>query len=168
MRNLFVSAFTANLALLAVSYAMLPGRVALHFGSGGTPDSWGSKQAYVGVFLGVVIAIFALFSALPVLLRKVPGSMRRHPYRDYWTKAANRAELDRRNARHLLEFGAVSLAFLFWAEFLCLLAHTADPVRLNEPMLILGLAVFLLYTVYFSVKPIWMYRPPKVSSEKSS
>ena len=47
MRAICYVVFTANVLLMVVSLAILPDQVAIHFGRGGAPDSWASKEVNV-------------------------------------------------------------------------------------------------------------------------
>lgn len=161
MRIVFAAAFIANLVLLAVSYALLPDRVALHFGGGGLPNDLGSKEVYVAVFFGTTLFSFALFWCIPLLMRITPDSLLNLPHKEYWLSDENRPKMLRRLRDYMDGFGAVLFVFLFWVELLCLRAHFVDPIRLNEPAMFWGLGAFLVYTVYFCVKPLWLFRPPK-------
>ena len=44
MHRALIVVFVANLILMAVSLAVQPDQVAIHFGGGGQPDSWASKE----------------------------------------------------------------------------------------------------------------------------
>jgi uncharacterized membrane protein len=161
MRALFILAFAASLLLLAVSYSVLPDKVALHFGSGGTADNWGSKEAYVAIFFVSNLFSFTLFWCIPYLTRFTPDSLLSLPKKEFWLQKENRPEMERRLHSYFSEFGAALLIFMSWVEVLCLRAHFEEPVRLNESAMLVGLAIFFVYVMYFCVKPLWLFRPPK-------
>ena len=61
MRTLFCLTFGANVLLWLVSLVVLPDQVAVHFGRGGVPDSWASKEWNALVFVLMEIPLFLLF-----------------------------------------------------------------------------------------------------------
>jgi len=53
-------------------YPRLPSTVASHFGSGGHPDGWSSKEAFFGLYAALLVLLPVLFNGLPVFLRRIP------------------------------------------------------------------------------------------------
>ena len=58
MRTAFIALFLANVTLSLVSLAILPDRVAIHFGSGGAPNGWASNLTHTLLMLGVDTLVF--------------------------------------------------------------------------------------------------------------
>ncbi len=168
MRKLFIFAFLANVALTAVSYVLLPARVALHFGWGGIPNSWGPKELNALLSLAVVLLVFFLSFALPPLVLKLPPGMINLPNKDYWLKPENLPQARERFKVFMREFGIAFFAFLFLVGLLVLDANFKDPVRLNEGLLFSGLIVLILYSVYWCVRFFRSFRlPPDTQTRKS-
>ncbi|MCX6348229.1 MAG: DUF1648 domain-containing protein, partial [Candidatus Aureabacteria bacterium] len=61
IRKIFIAVFIADLLLAGFSPALLPSRVAIHFGCGGMPDNWASSFWSALIF---IVFIAFLFSAL--------------------------------------------------------------------------------------------------------
>jgi len=53
-----IAIFIVNLAISLVTYPMLPERIIIHLGAGGTPDGYGSKLA--GFLLMQLVQVFVL------------------------------------------------------------------------------------------------------------
>jgi len=62
------------------------------------------------------------------------------------------------------EFGAALFLFLFVVEALAIKANLSDPVRLNETVFWGALFLFLLYTVYWSIRMFRAFRVPGLKS----
>ena len=58
MRAAFILTFLANVALTLGSLVILPSRVAIHFGSGGVPDSWAPSVWNALAFVGIEAVLF--------------------------------------------------------------------------------------------------------------
>ena len=61
MRKVLVALFLLNVTVIVVTTALLPERVAIHFGLGGEPDSWAPRSVNAGLFLAFNVLLFALF-----------------------------------------------------------------------------------------------------------
>ena len=61
MRQILIVAFVANLILMVVSVVISPEQVAIHFGGGGMPDSWASREFNAAIFLVLEVPFFLLF-----------------------------------------------------------------------------------------------------------
>jgi len=161
MRKLLVFVFCANLLLWAVSLHLLPDRVAVHFGQGGTPDSWASKQGNALLFLLLEVPLFVFFYFAPGLALRVPEKYLSLPKKRYWLQEENRPELKKRLASKMGEFGSVFFLFLFGVGLLTIQANLADPVRLDESLFLVVFVAFMAYTVVWCVEFIRAFRPPK-------
>lgn len=159
MRKLFIFAFLANVLLSLASLAVLPDRVAVHFGWGGIANSWGPKAVLAIVFLAIEILLFITVLGTPSSILKFPPSMINLPNKDYWLKKENLPRTKEKLAVLMWEFGIALFAFFFLVEFLVLDANLSDPVRLKEELFLPGLIVFVLYAVYWCIK---LYRSFKI------
>jgi uncharacterized membrane protein len=145
MRKILIAAFAANLVLTAVSLALLPDQVAIHFGAGGRPDSWASKEFNAAIFLVLEVPFFLLFYYAGVLPLGVSRKFLNLPNKDYWLKEENRNDLQRKFGRFMAEFGVAIFVFFLCITLLTLQANLSDPVLLN---LVWFLVVFVLYMIY--------------------
>ena len=161
MRRYLITAIAANICLLTYSFAVLPDRVAMQFGSGGVPNSWGSKWAFVAVFAVADLIVAAIaFLSVPACF-KLPASLLSLPNKDYWLKPENRKELEARFSALIEEFGVALFAFLFLVGLLTLDANLSDPVRLNESLLLMFFAAFMLYVLYWLIKLLRRMKVPR-------
>jgi uncharacterized membrane protein len=142
MRNLLIVSFLANVALTLVSLLVLPSEVAIHFGRGGMPDSWASNELNALLFLGIDLFIFIVFLVAP----------------------SNRVVAQNKLAPLMTESGTALFTFLFFVGLLTLEDNLADPVRLNESIFFPIFIAFMLYTGYWCVKLVRVFRIPKNST----
>jgi uncharacterized membrane protein len=96
MRKALLLVFAANLILTAVSLAVLPDQVAIHFGGGGRPDSWASKEFNATIFLVLEVPFFLLFYFAPVLTLGVSKKYLNLPNKDYWLQGENQPLFQRK------------------------------------------------------------------------
>ena len=164
MRNLLIVSFLANVALTLVSLLVLPSEVAIHFGRGGMPDSWASNELNALLFLGIDLFIFIVFLVAPSLSLGLSPKWLSLPNKNYWLKEENRVVAQKKLAPLMTEFGIALFTFLFFVGLLTLEANLADPVRLNESIFFPIFIAFMLYTGYWCVKLVRVFRIPKNST----
>ncbi len=161
MRTLLLLAFAANVLLMVVSLAILPDQVAVHFGRGGVPDSWASKEWNAFLFVLLETPLFLLFWFAPSLPLTVPPRFVSVPNKDYWLREENRSAFKRRFQRHMDRFGTAFFLFFLCIGVLTLQANLSEPVRLNEPIFLVALVLFLAYTVFWTVGLFRSFRIPE-------
>ena len=161
MRTLLIIIFLANVFLMVVSLLVLPPEVAIHFGKGGMPDSWASKEFNALMFLGIDIFLFIVFLAAPSLSLGLSPKWLNLPNKSYWLKEENRAMVQKKLAPLMTEFGIAFFTFLFFVGLLTLEANLADPVRLHESIFFPIFIAFMLYTGYWCVTLVRVFRIPK-------
>ena len=165
MRNLLIVSFLANVVLTVVSLLVLPSEVAIHFGRGGMPDSWASKEFNALLFLGIDLFLFIVFLAAPSLSLGLSPQWLSLPNKNYWLKEENRAVAQKKLAPLMTQFGSVFFIFLFFVGLLTMEAHLADPVRLDETIFFFLFIAFMLYTGYWCVTLVRVFRIPKNSTD---
>jgi uncharacterized membrane protein len=103
---------TALVALVVVQLLWylprLPATVASHFDASGRANGWMSREAFVGIYVGVVALLAGLFAAL----RLVPTSLWNLPDRDYWLAPERRDATMRRVADTTAVFANATLALM--------------------------------------------------------
>jgi uncharacterized membrane protein len=159
----FILIFAANLALGLISYAILPDRIAIHFGSGGIPDSWGPKSLHLTLFTFVDILLFLLMYYTPRIVLIFPPRFVNLPNRNYWLQDSKREEMTNRLNLLMWEYGSALFAFLFLAQLFVLQANLSQPVRLDETSFLIALGIFMIYTVFWIIK---LYRKFRIPSEQ--
>jgi uncharacterized membrane protein len=164
MRNLLIIIFLANVILTVVSLLVLPSEVAVHFGKDGIPDSWASKEVNALLFLGIDLFLFIVFFSAPSLSLGLSPKWISLPNKSYWLKGENRTMIKTKLAPFMTEYGIAFLSFLLCVGLLTLEANLADPVRLNESIFFAIFMAFMLYTGYWCVKLVRVFRIPKNST----
>ena len=89
MRVFFVCTFIVNTLFTIAAYRLLPPKVAMNFGNGGLPNSWGSKSTYSLTFLAIDLFLFFLLITLPYWVNTVPRRWLNLPNKEYWVKEGN-------------------------------------------------------------------------------
>ena len=161
MRTLFFVVFAANVLLMLVSLVILPDQVAIHFGRGGCPDSWASKEMNAFVFLVLETPMFLLFWFGPSLPLGVPKRFVSLPNKEYWLREENLPAFKQKLEHLMAQFGAAFFLFFFFTGLLTLQANLSEPVRLNEKAFVPIVVVFLGYTVVWTIGLIRSFRVPK-------
>ena len=162
MRAAFFVAFAANVLLMLVSLVILPDRVAVHFGRGGCPDSWASKEANALVFLLVETPMFLLLWFGPSLPLGVPKRFVSLPNKEYWLREENLPAFKQKMEHLMAQFGTAFFLFFFFTGLLTVQANLSDPVRLNEKAFVPIVVLFLVYTVVWTIGLFRAFRVPGV------
>jgi uncharacterized membrane protein len=160
MKRALIIAFVVNLVVILLSYVLLPERVATHFGLGGAPDSWASKEFNLLLILVIEIPLFLALVYAPTLTLKVPAKLVNLPHRDYWLRPENRALTQAKVARHAHLFGTALYTFLTCVSVLVLHANLSQPVHLDEQAFLLLFGVFLAFVIYWCIEFIRAFRLP--------
>lgn len=161
MRRLLILFFVADLALGVVAWAVLPAQVAIHFGPGGRPDAWASREVNGLLIFGVEALLFALFFFLPRLLERTPAGLINIPNRRYWLEGG-RVEAARRRLTDLTdEYGAALFGLFFCVGLLTLDANLSEPVRLDQTLFLVLVGAFLLYTLLWGLRLLRSFRLPR-------
>jgi uncharacterized membrane protein len=161
MRTAFILIFLANAILVLFSLAILPDRVAIHFGLGGTPDGWATNLTSTLMMLVMHILIFCSLYFSPRLLTVVPNRWISLPNRDYWLRPEHRSQAVEKFSQYMWQFGTALFLFMFLVGLLTLKANLSDPVRLDERLLVIALVIFLAFTVYWMIALLRAFRVPR-------
>jgi uncharacterized membrane protein len=161
MKSALVATYVVAMAIVIVSHVLLPETVAIHFGSGGEPDGWGSKTLNSVAFAAMYTIMFLLFLFIPRLCARLPPELVNVPNRTYWLSEANRPRFLSIMNRLMSEFGTVMMVFLAVVGLLTLEANLSDPVRLDERSFLSALAAFLGYTVWWCIRLFRAFRIPR-------
>lgn len=160
MRIAFLLSFAANVALDLMSLAILPARVAIHFGSGGLPNGWASNAFNTLALLGLHGFLFCAFVFTPRLIFAVPARWVNLPNKSYWLAPENRRRTAALLDSQMAQFGTALLLFLFAVGLLALRANRSISVRLNERAFLLFLSLFLVFTIAWCVAFYRRFRLP--------
>lgn len=160
MRGLLIVIVAIHVALAVMSFFLLPERVAVHFGPGGIPDSWASRETNALVMMAVELPLFVLILISPSAVLRLPARWINLPNKKYWLREENRPAAAARLQIMMYEFAIVLFTFLLFVQFLVWAAHGQDPVRLDEKLMLKGLVLFLIYTAWWCVRMFRRFRLP--------
>lgn len=160
-RATFILCYVANVILAVVSLAILPERVAIHFGWGGMPDNWASSSFNTLFLIGLQTVLFLTLYFSPRLVGIVPARYINLPHKEFWLAPENRARFQAKFTALMHCFGAALFVFLFAVGWLSIQANLSQPVRLQERPLFILLALFLAYTLAWVVVFFRSFRLPE-------
>ncbi len=161
MRTAFIASFVANVLLTLGSLAVLPERVAIHFGARGVADSWAAKEANAALLVGTHVFLFALLALSGRLATALPARWVNIPHRDYWLSAANRALAGSMVQAYTMRLGTALFALFMGLGVLTVRANLSEPVRLELGLFLPMLVLFLLYTTWWVVGFYRVFRVPE-------
>ena len=161
MKILFVLTFLANIGLTWGSLAVLPPRVAVHFGPGGMADNWAPGYVHALIMTGIDILLFVSLYFSPHLISAFPRSMINLPHKDYWLKPEHIEETKATVGSYIRQFGAVLFVFLFVLGCLTIHANLSDPVRIHEPTIYAALVALLVYSAVWCFALFKAFKAPK-------
>lgn len=161
MRVVFILVFVANVVLSLISLAILPARVAIHFGRNGMADGWGPNYINTLIFLATNAFFFFTLYFIPRLIFMFPKKWINLPNKEYWLRTENKARTVANFSSLMWEFGIALFLFLFVVELLAIEANLSQPIRLNEKLFFSALILFFLYTAYYCIRLFRAFRLPK-------
>lgn len=160
MKRLLAGLLIANLLLAALTLFILPEQVAVHFGAGGHPNGFASREANAALMAGLPLVLFCTFSFLPAVLARTPVHMISLPNKEYWLAPERCAASLRRLGEALCGYGSGLFTFLLVVNLLLVQANRQVPVHLNERFFLAGLAAFLIFTATWLARLFATFRRP--------
>jgi hypothetical protein len=145
--RLFLAFVACAAAFVWLTGLALPGLVASHFGSAGTPNGFMPRGVYIGFMLVFVIGFPLLMVFVTSFALGRPNARINLPNRDYWLAPERRAETVGFLRACLRWFGALLVTFLCYVHWLVVRANESRPVHLAESQFTGGLVVFLIATL---------------------
>lgn len=143
---LFVLLLIGSAGYLVATVGAFPDQVATHFGVGGHPDAWMTREGYLAWILMFGIAFPVLVSAMVGLLpRAWPGAAFVNlPNRDHWFAPERRTESFAYLGRHACWLGCLIVLMVAGVHALILRAHDTTPPSLPTVPFLALLGGFLL------------------------
>jgi len=145
----------AFVSLVVMSEPILPDRLATHFGPGGSPNGWMSRDAFVRFEIFIVVVPVVIMYAVGFLASSLPPSLINLPNRDYWLAEGRRAATVRKLRLSMFELGNATLAFLLFVVWSIIDANKEGPAELGG-LFKYGLFAFL---VFIAVWTFLLLRP---------
>jgi hypothetical protein len=124
--------------------AVLPDRVASHFGPRGEANAWMSKEANLLYLGGVGLGLPLFILGLTYVTRFFPDSTFNLPHRDYWLAPERRKQTVDFLFHQSFWMAGLTQLFLSWVNFLAIIGNRQTPQRLSMPGLWIALVLFLV------------------------
>ena len=145
---------------VSLSMPLLPGRVATHFGMGGRPNGWVSRDGYRVFILLFGLGMPTFTTLLGFLTRFFPAWTVNVPNREYWLAPERRSATDAHVLRHCLWLACLEVAFVGGIHYLTILANNAVPVHMPNGTFLAILGVFLASVALWIVSLVGRFRKP--------
>jgi serine/threonine-protein kinase len=147
-----------------LSVGALPPRVATHFGAGGQPNGWMSRQGYLRFTLIFGLA-FPLFPALLLsLTRFLPDSCINLPNRDYWLAPERRKETFGFFSRQFVWLSCAMICFVSAMHFLVVHANGVPAPRLPGSWVFAAVVCFILAVLVWISRLLLHFYAPRGAS----
>ncbi len=155
-----ISSFIISMIIIVTALTMMPDNVAQHFGGSGVPDSIVSKTTYLIFMIVFCVGVPAfMYFAIGVLPRKFP-KLTNIPNRDYWLaedRIDTTLETMKRQGITLIVFTQL---FMLGVHLCLIEANSRNPVRLNENLFWILMAVFIVGILFWSIRLMVTFRKP--------
>jgi uncharacterized membrane protein len=143
-RPLFIMLLVAGTILIAATTNQLPAQIASHFGAGGVPNGWMSRNFYLLFMLGfAVILPIVIVLSMSVLPRWKTGGIN-IPNRDYWLDPTRRESTLNYLSAYACWLGSLMVLFITAIHFLLIEANATQPPRLPFQSFVTLLVLFVV------------------------
>lgn len=160
MRTLFILTFLANVGVTLLSLAVLPSRVAIHYGADGLANGWAPNYVNALLMTGTHVLLFCALYFGHRLALLFPPRWIHLPHKAYWLSPANKPRTLEKMQALLWRLGAALFLFLFIVGLLSLQANRAQPVRLDQRVFLPALGAFLAYLIGWTLVFCRAFRIP--------
>ena len=133
-------------------YSQLPDVVASHFNGRGVANSWQTKSAFFGVFVGVSVLAAVVGFGIPRIIAAAPPQLINLPNKRFWLAPEHLAETQKFMTTYFAWFGcAVFLIMILTFDYA--IEHNLHPENPPDPARMWYiLAGFLLFTLVWIVR----------------
>ena len=143
-RPLFIVLLVVGAILISATTDHLPAQIASHFGAGGAPNGWMSRNFYLLFMLAfAVILPIVIVLSMGVLPRWMPNAINL-PNRAYWLDPDRREATLDYLAAHACWLGSLMVVFITAIHFLLIDANATQPPRLSLQPFITVLVIFVV------------------------
>jgi hypothetical protein len=87
----FVASLLSSLGYALYAYLSGPEVVAVHYGTLGLPDRWGSRTELLAIQVGLA-ALCSTLLLVPLLFRRLPPSLLNLPHKEHWLSPEHRGK----------------------------------------------------------------------------
>lgn len=139
------TSIVGSLILAVLFWSKLPDEVASHFGAGGQPDDWMSKEIFVAFMLVLQVGLAGMMCGIGWLVRVLPPSMINIPNREYWLSEDRKEETVRDISMLLAWIAAATSIFMMMVFWLTIDANVNENKQLDTSTMWLSLTVYLVW-----------------------
>lgn len=164
MRTLFILTFIANVVVTLISLAVLPSRVAIHYGADGMANGWAPNYVNALLMTGTHVLLFCSLYFGHRLALLFPPKWISLPNKEYWLSPANKSRTIEKIQGFMWRFGVAMFLFLLIGGLLSLQANMAKPVRLDQRVLLPALGAFIVYIIWWTIVFFRAFRIPGQSN----
>lgn len=165
MRLLFILTFMANVLVTLISLAVLPSRVAIHYGADGMANGWAPSTVNALLMTGTHVLIFCSLYFTGRLVLWFSPKWVNLPNKDYWLTPANRARTAEKIQGFMWRFGVAMFLLFLVLGLLSLQANLATTARLDLRIFLPAMGAFFLYTIGWTVAFYRAFRMPSLQQK---
>ncbi len=146
-------------AVQAAWYApRLPERPASDFDVDGAANGWSDRGALLVTQVALLAVTAGLFPLIGWSLRRIPVKFISLPHPEYWLDPSRREGTLADVARALAWLGCGTTLFLLWSFQLTILANLAEPPRMPAAAMWSGLAAYLAFSTWWTLRLILRFQ----------
>jgi uncharacterized membrane protein len=153
---LLVGLVLLHVGMLWTYYPQLPDELAQHFGAGGQPNGWGSKDAVFAILGGAPILVIGLIA----VASRARVSPKRVPHASYWLAPERREKTQGWYQKAMLVFATVFVGFLVAVSAMVLEANLVQPPRLSDDF-VWVLGAFMTFVFAWTGALLLRFRRPR-------
>jgi len=142
-RPLFILLLIVVTILISTTTGQLPAQIASHFGAGGVPNGWMSRNDYLLFMLAFAVVLPITVVLGPLFLPRLKINSINIPNRDYWLAPARRDATFRYLATHALWLGSLLVVFIAGIHLVLIEANATQPPHLPFSPFVTLLALFM-------------------------
>lgn len=152
-RSIFILLAVIAIAQSVYFYPQMPDVVASHFSGSGSPDSWMTRDLFIGFYLGITVLITVVFLLIP----KIPNYLRNIPNRNYWMDEERRADTIDYIDKATIRMGIATMALMVFVMQYAFEANLKQEPRLSGDVG-WALALYFLFLAVWIVKFLRRFR----------
>jgi uncharacterized membrane protein len=143
----------------ALYWTQLPDRVAIHFDAQGQPNQWASKPIATVLSLGLQVGLPLMFTAIALVMPRLPDWIINIPHREYWLAAERRGQSLAWVTKMMLWFAATNAIFIAAINHVTFLANrSGTPLLAKWFWSVLG--IYLLVTAVGVFNSYYRFKMP--------
>ena len=143
-RSLFILLLVIGTILISVTTDWLPAQIASHFGAGGAPNGWMSRNGYLLFMLAFAVGLpLVVVLSMGILPRRMEKRIS-IPNRDFWLDPSRRETTFAYLETHAYWLGSLLVVFIAAIHLLVIEANATHPPRLPGQLFGALIALFLV------------------------